>query len=230
MTPETLTRITGFPHPRSSEFPTREPRRTTGETTSSCFSLEKGGVAATVGGQSGPIGPGNFDERPWGISMSGIAGYFCDRRSGSAPKEVDAACKIVFARLSSRFSWRSRRSSSRSLSGVAARLSFCFSAWLTQLRRDCEPTPSCRATRLITPWSLGSSRLRSRTILTARSFSSVGYRFCDGLFAMLHPLPRYGASTTPRPNHIFYLGLNNRTSWRRGRDLNPRTRITRSTH
>ena len=38
-----------------------------------------------------------------------------------------------------------------------------------------------------TPWSPGSSRRRSRTIRTARSFSSGGYRFDDGFLLMLHP-------------------------------------------
>jgi len=126
--------------------------------------------------------------------------FFCDRRSSSVSRKVDAACKIALARVSSRFSLRSEASSSRSLSVMPARTPIWTSAVLTHVRNDSESTPSCRGTRLITPWSPGSSRQSSKTNLTARSFNSLGHRSSDELFAILNPLPRYGASTIPSPN------------------------------
>ena len=52
-----------------------------------------------------------------------------------------------------------------------------ISACLTHRRSDSAPTPSWRATRVITPWSPGSSQRSSWTMRTARSFSSGGYLF-----------------------------------------------------
>ena len=50
---------------------------------------------------------------------------------------------------------------------------------LTQLRKVSEPRPSCTATPVTTPWLRPDSLMASRTILTARSRSSGGYRRCD---------------------------------------------------
>jgi hypothetical protein len=70
---------------------------------------------------------------------------FC-RRSSSAPKKVAAACKMSFARCSSKFSLRSRFSSSRSSVLRSGRVPASMSACFTHVRCDSPPTPSCRAT------------------------------------------------------------------------------------
>ena len=101
---------------------------------------------------------------------------FC-RRSSSAPKKVAAACKMSLARCNSKFSLRSRFSSSRSSVVRPGRVPASMSACFTHVRSDSPPTPSCRATLEMTFLSRGSACCSSRTMRTARSFNSDGYLF-----------------------------------------------------
>ena len=105
----------------------------------------------------------------------------------SAPKKIAAACKMSLDRFRSRFSLRSSNSSLCSSVVSPPRTPSSISACLTYDRSDSVPTPSWRATRVITPWSFRSSRRRSRTIRVARSFSSGDNRFDVGFLLMLHP-------------------------------------------
>ena len=106
-----------------------------------------------------------------------------------------------------------RRSSQTSRSSAAMRsLSWVLvpgrkppstSAWRTQLRSDSVPIPSCRAIRVITPVRVPVCSKVSKTMRTARSRSSGGYRRWDGwvpLLSTMAPssLPSDRASRNPR--------------------------------
>src|ERR1019366_4019615 len=84
--------------------------------------------------------------------------YFVRRRSSSAPKKVAAAWRISLARLSSLISRSSSVIWACSAEVTPGRDPAATSAYLTQKRKDTTPTPSLRATQLITPLSPGSSR------------------------------------------------------------------------
>src|SRR3974390_1363893 len=125
--------------------------------------------------------------------------YFCGR-SSSAEKKLEARFKISFARRSSLTSWRSALSSSASAVDVPGSSPASIPACFTQVRSDSTPHPSCSATRWIVPCSWPVSARNCRTIRTARSLNSGGYRFVDGCGFAMTPssLPRYGASGDPR--------------------------------
>src|SRR5450759_5186937 len=113
------------------------------------------------------------------------ARHLADRRSNSAPKKAAAALRISFARRSSRLSRSSSFIRARSSVVRPVRLPPSTSAWWTHLRRDSGPIPSWPATRVTAPNRSPRSLAVSRTIRTARSRSSGGYRRWNGLLLPL---------------------------------------------
>src|SRR5262249_3727941 len=111
-----------------------------------------------------------------------VVDHLARRPSSSAAKKADALFRISFARRSSRFSLSSSVIRRRSSEVTPGRLPSSISACLTQLRSDSGPIPSCLATRVTTPKRSPFSAMAPRTILTARSRSSGGYRRWLGLF------------------------------------------------
>src|SRR5262252_617317 len=111
-----------------------------------------------------------------------VAVHLARRPSSSAAKKADALFRISFARRSSRFSFSSSVIRRRSSEVTPGRLPSSISACLTQLRSDSGPIPSCRATRVTTPKRSPLSAMAPRTIRTALSRSSGGYRRWLGLF------------------------------------------------
>src|SRR5271157_3505762 len=103
-----------------------------------------------------------------------VGGHRDDRRSSSAPKKAAALFKISLARRSSRFSFSSSTIRRRSSVVRPALVPRSISAWATQLRSDWSPMPSCRAIRLTAPCRSPLFSMVSKTIRTARSFSSGG--------------------------------------------------------
>jgi hypothetical protein len=125
-----------------------------------------------------------------------VGAHRLERGSSSPAKKIDAVRRLSLARRSSAFSRSRARMRSRSSVVVPARSPATTSAWRTQVRSDSAPTPSWRAIRVMTP-KLWPSAIVSATILTARSFSSGGYRFWDACIAPGAPsFPSDEASTS----------------------------------
>src|SRR5262249_47210677 len=138
-----------------------------------------------------------------------VADHLARRPSSSAAKKADALFRISFARRSSRFSFSSSAIRRRSSVVTPGRWPSSTSAWLNQVRSDSAPMPSCLAPRVTTPKrSPPFSAMASRTIRTARSRSSGGYRRWLGLFDVdmkLLLFPRNGASNQPGAIHLSLL-------------------------
>jgi integrase/quercetin dioxygenase-like cupin family protein len=121
------------------------------------------------------------------------------RRSSSAwAKNADAFRRMSLARLSSRFSRSSSLRRSRSLVVRPGRCPASRSAWRTQRRRHSVGQSSFAATDRIVAHCEGCSCACSKTILTARSFSSCGYLLGRPMGSILS---RKEPSREPGPIH-----------------------------